>query len=166
MPDGGFRRLLIAMLLYAPAAFSALFETTADNLAAEAAAARAEHKQLAVMLQLADCGLCERMKRTVLGDAATEADIGGRFRTVSVSLDGEGPLTDPAGQLTTAQEFARRLHIIATPAFVFFDSDGQVLYRYVGVLAEPADFRLLGRYVSEAAYEQQPFADYYQQHQP
>ena len=162
----GFRRGLIATLLYVPAAFSALFETTTHDLAAAMATARAEKKQLAVMFEQADCGYCERMKRTVLRDAATETAIGHRFHTVAVSLDSDAMLTDPTGKPTTTLELVRRLHLLATPIFVFYDGDGQVLYRYAGVLTEPADFQLLGRYVSDGAYEQQPFAEYRRQRRP
>lgn len=160
MSRRSFRRLLTAVLLYAPAAFSALFETPTRDLAAAAAGARAERKDLAVMFELAGCALCERMKRDVLRDAATEAFINRRFHTVTVQLDAAAPLLDPTGHLTTPQALAERLHIVATPAFAFFTGDGRLLYRYVGGLAAPADFQLLGRYVSEAGYEQQPFAEY------
>ena len=161
-----FRRWFIATMLYAPAAFSALFETTSSDLAAAVATARAGNKQLAVMFEQADCGYCERMKRTVLRDAATETAIGRRFHTVAVRLDSDTALTDPTGKPTTARELARRLYIIATPVFAFYDGDGRVLYRYAGVLSDPADFQLLGRYVSEGAYEQQPFAEYRRQRRP
>src|SRR5512147_119109 len=133
----GFRRGLIATLLYMPAAFSALFETTTNDLAAAVATARAEKKHLAVMFEQADCGYCERMKRTVLRDVTTETAIGHRFQTVAVSLDSDARLTDPTGKPTTVRQLASRLHRLATPVFVFYDGDGQVLYRYAGVLTEP-----------------------------
>ncbi len=91
----GFRRWFIATVLYAPAAFSALFETTGSDLAAAVATARAGNKQLAVMFEQADCGYCEQMKRTVLRDAATETAIGRRFHTVRMIL------ADPAGPATS-----------------------------------------------------------------
>jgi thioredoxin-related protein len=86
---------------------------------------------------------------------------------VTVSLDsGDAPLTDPTGHLTTAQALAERLHIAATPAFAFFDDEGRVLYRYVGDLPEPVDLQALSRYVSEAGYEREPFAEYRRRRQP
>jgi len=162
----GFRRWFITTMLYVPAAFSALFETTTTDLAAAVATARAGNKQLAVMFEQADCGYCERMKRTVLRDTATETAIRHRFHTVAVSLDNDARLTDPTGKSTTVRELASRLHLLATPVFVFYDGDGQILYRYAGVLTEPTDFQLLGRYVSDGAYEQQPFAEYRRQRRP
>ncbi|MFO1429812.1 MAG: thioredoxin fold domain-containing protein [Candidatus Competibacteraceae bacterium] len=162
----GFRRGLIATLLYVPAAFSALFETSTNDLAAAVVTARTEKKQLMVMFEQADCGYCERMKRTVLRDTATETAITHRFHTVAVSLDSDAMLIDSTGKSTTVRELASRLHLLATPVFVFYDGNGQILYRYAGVLTEPADFQLLGRYVSDGAYEQQPFAEYRRQRRP
>lgn len=135
---------------------AALFAATTSDLQAETRAAGRQHKLLAVFLTMPDCPGCLDMERHVHPDPATEKAFGQRFRTVQLDIVQHQPLIDTKGQTTTPSELAQRLRAIATPSYVFFDANGQVLYRYTGTL-DKAAFRKLGDYVTRAEYENHPF---------
>lgn len=147
--------LLAALSLSTPAS-AALFERPGTDLRAEARAAAAEGKQLAVFLSLPDCPGCREMERTVFPERATEATFARRYRSVRVDLADTERIVDTRGQTTLPADFARRLHAYATPSFAFFGKDGEFLYRHTGVL-DPAGFRQLGDYVRRGEYENKPF---------
>jgi len=139
-----------------PPAYAALFERPSIDLQAEARAAAAEGKQLAVFLTLPDCPGCLEMERTVYRDKAVEAGFARKFRSVRLDISETGKITDPAGNSTSPNDFARRLRALATPSFAFFDGRGQVLYRYTGTL-DSDGFRHLTDFVSRGDYERHPF---------
>ena len=140
------------------ARFSPLFTREATDLQAEARAARAEGRKLAVAFTLPDCPGCREMERTVFQDPGVTARFSRHYRSVKVDLARSEPILDLAGRRGSAGDFARQLGAFATPSFAFFDGRGEFLYRHTGTLAA-ADFSRLGQYVAKAAYEQYPFAD-------
>jgi protein SCO1/2 len=152
-----FALLALGWLALAGAAQAALFERPSLDLLAEARAAKAEGKQLAVFMTLPDCPGCLEMDRKVLGDARLERDFSRRYRSVRLDLAQTGRLVEPGGRVSTPAEFANRLRAFATPSFAFFDGDGQVRYRHTGTL-DAAGLARLGTYVARADYERHPFS--------
>ncbi len=164
LPSGSarFGAAVVAALLLGAAgpAAAALFSADAVDLAAELKSAAREGRGLAVYFELPDCSGCRDMKRHVFSDARAERDFGRRYRTLRVDLASGAELVDTDGRRRTPQALAERLRIAGTPAFAFFERDGGLRYRHVGALPDPADFVSLGRFVAEAAYDAQPFAEY------
>lgn len=164
LPSGSahFGAAVVAALLLGAAgpAAAALFSADAVDLAAELKSAAREKRGLAVYFELPDCSGCRDMKRHVFSDARTERNFGRRYRTLRVDLASGAELVDTDGRRRTPQALAERLRIAGTPAFAFFERDGGLRYRHVGALPDPADFVSLGRFVAEAAYDAQPFAEY------
>lgn len=144
-----------------PAA-AALFSADGQDLAAELKAAAREGRQLALYFELPDCPGCREMKQRVFAEPSTENEFRQRYRTLRIDLGSTAPVVDLDGKSVTPDALAARLRIVGTPAFAFFDHDGNLTYRHVGALPDPADFTRLGRFVAEAAYEDQPFAEYRQ----
>ena len=61
------------------------------------------------------------------------------------------------------KDFAfKRYRVRATPVFAFFDLDGNYIKpaRLTGATRDKEEFMLLGRYVVEGAYTEQPFTRY------
>ena len=135
---------------------AALFERSSADLQKEVRAAGHDGKQLAIFLTLADCPNCLEMERTVHTNGALEQAFSRQFRSVRLDISDASPLIAPSGKSSTAADFARSLHAVATPSFAFFDQDGQVLYHYTGTL-DAAGLRSLGRYVAREVYEKRPF---------
>lgn len=113
-------------------------------------------KTLAVWLTLPDCPGCAEMARTVFADPRSIQRFQRHFVGVQVDIAASDPLTDPSGQPRSPAEFARRLHAVGTPSLAFFDGQGQLRYRYTGVL-DPAGFARLLEFVRRGDYERQPF---------
>ncbi|GBG01372.1 hypothetical protein AZSI13_06990 [Azospira sp. I13] len=137
--------------------FSPLFSREADDLRAEAQAARAEGRKLAIAFTLPDCPGCREMERTVFQDSAVAPRFARQFRPIKLDLARSAPIIDFNGQPIPATDFARRFGAFATPSFAFFDGRGEFLYRHTGTLVA-ADFKRLGRFVAQAEYELRPFA--------
>lgn len=100
------------------------------------------------------------MKRGVFSDPAVEKDFGRRYRTRWIRFTSASPVVDADGKRRAPEELARAWGVFAAPSFVFFDAKGHLEYRHTGSLLRPADFLALGRFVSDAIYERQPFSDY------
>ncbi|HJW03232.1 MAG TPA: SCO family protein, partial [Azospira sp.] len=153
----GLWALLASLAPAAAGAGEALFGRETSDLQAEAQAAQAEGKKLAVAFTLPDCPGCREMERTVFQDPGVTARFSRQYRSVKVDLARSEPITDLQGQRAPAADLARRLGAYATPSFAFFDGRGEFLYRSTGTLST-ADFQRLGQYVARAGYEQRPFA--------
>ena len=151
----------LALTASCPAA-AALFSLDAQNLASELKTAEREGRRLAVYFELPDCSGCRDMKQHVFSERRAEREFGRQYRTLRIDLASSASIVDTDGQRSTPEVLAQRLRIAGTPAFAFFDRDGALTYRHVGALPDPADFIRLGRFVNEAAYENQPFAEYRQ----
>jgi len=149
------RQLALGLALLAGSAWAGLFDATSADLQAEARAAAAEGKRLAVFLTLPDCPGCLEMGRSVFPAADVRRALAG-YRTLHLDIAQQTALTDPSGRPTTPGDFARRLRAVATPSFVFFDGQGQVLYRHTGTL-DGEGFKALAAYVAKGEYEKRPF---------
>jgi len=152
----GFALALLALHAAAGEAKFGLFSRSTADLQAEARAAGAEGKQLAVFLTLPDCAGCREMERNVHPLPAVDQAFSRKFRSVRLDISAAGPLLDPAGRSTTPAAFAQRLRAVATPSYAFFAADGQVLYRYTGTL-DAKGFGQLADYVVCGSYERYPF---------
>lgn len=152
----GWGLALLTLSTLAGPANSALFSRSTADLQAEARAAGAEGKQLAIFLTLPDCPGCREMERDVHGVPEVKKLIAHKFRTVRLDISQTDRLIDPTGQPSTPATFAQRLRAVATPSYAFFDRNGQALYRYTGTL-DQSGFRQLADYVTSARYEQRPF---------
>jgi len=80
-----------------------------------------------------------------------------------VDVKGDTPMVDFKGKETTEKAFALEQRARATPTFIFFDLDGNVMTRYTGTTQTTEEFLLLGRYVVEGAYKTAPFNVYKRQ---
>lgn len=150
----------LALALSTAAAAVPLFQHRATDLRAEVAAAKRDGKTLAVLFEMSDCQPCAALKQNVFPDPTARRGFGKDFRTVNVALDDTAPLPDPQGRAQTPAALAERYRIAGTPAILFLDDNGNLLYRYLGPLADGAALNLLGRFVREAHYESRPFADF------
>ncbi|CAD5109515.1 thioredoxin family protein [Zestomonas carbonaria] len=154
------RRLLItalATLMLGATQAEEPFRARPDDLAAEARQAAAEGRALVVAFELRDCHFCEAMRRDIYQRPEVQAYYQRHYRTLVVELDADTPLVTPDGRSLAPAFWARGLGVQGTPAFVFFDGEGQLLTRYSGAVQQPEDFIRLGEYVRSAAYEEQPF---------
>lgn len=146
----------LSLMLCAVPVSAALFSEHTSDLAALQQQAARQGQRLVVAFELTDCPQCQHMRDQVFGQAAVEAAYQPYYRSAPVLLDDPKVIQTPDGQQCSAAEWAKALGVVGTPAFVFFDAQGQLETRYQGVLSAE-DLIRLGRYVQQAEYEQHPF---------
>lgn len=138
---------------------SHFFQPKLGDFQGELDSARTEGKVgVLIMFEMDDCPFCHRMKATVLNQAAVQDYFRRHFLIYSIDTKGDVPMTDFQGNTTTEKAFALAQRARATPVFVFYDLQGAPLTRYTGATQTVDEFLLLGRYVVEGHYKNQPFS--------
>lgn len=162
------RMLGLALLLFATTAIAEVrdvqtyfFQPKLGDFKSELQTARKEGKAgVLIMFQMADCPFCERMKSTVLNQSEVQDYYRKHFLVFEMDVKGDTPMVDFKGANTTEKDFALKNRARATPTFLFFDTNGDLITRYIGVTKDANEFLLLGRYVVDGAYKDKPFAAY------
>lgn len=161
--------LLVAALVVATPARAAetrdaeqhFFNLNTGDFRAEARDARqAGKKAILFMFEQEGCPGCLYMKTNVLNRSDVQAFYRQRFVNFSVDIYGAVPIKDFAGRDFTEKSYAQALRVTGTPTFAFYDLEGNEVIRIVGPIKEPAEFILLGQFVSSGAYRSTKFADY------
>ncbi len=162
--------IALAALLIAPAGAVAeelrnpadFFDQTFGDLGEEAAEARDEGKiGILVMFETEDCPWCKRMKETVLNRARVQDLYREWFRIISLNTEGDTAIVDFSGNDIIEKDFAlKHNRVRATPVFVFFDLEGNVLARYTGAVKNIEEFLLLGEYVIDGHYKDTRFNNF------
>jgi thioredoxin-related protein len=120
-------------------------------------------KAILIMFEMDECPFCHRMKTTVLNQPEVQEYFRENFLIFAVDIEGDIEITDFKGNPTTMKDFAfEQYRVRATPVFAFFDLDGNFIRpaRFTGATRDKEEFMLLGRYVVEGAYADQPFTRY------
>lgn len=113
-----------------------------------------------LMFVMEDCPFCARMESTILSQSEVQDYYRKHFLIYEMDVKGGNSMTDFKGVETTEKDFALKQRARATPTFVFFDTLGEPVARFTGPTKDAAEFLLLGRYVVEGGYKQQPFSAY------
>ncbi len=142
------------------------FQPKMGDFQDELRTAREEGKAgVLLMFEMEDCPFCARMKGTVLNRSEVQDYYRRHFLIYAVDIKGDVPMTDFRGTQTSEKAFALEQRARATPAFIFYDLEGQAVTRFTGATQTAEEFLLLGRYVVEGAYRNAPF-NVYKRQQP
>jgi thioredoxin-related protein len=140
------------------------FQPKLGDLHGDLGAARQEGKLgIVLMFEMDDCPFCLRMKQTVLNQPEVQDYYRRYFILYAMDTKGDAPTTDFKGKDTTEKAFALEQRARATPTFIFYDLDGNAISRYTGATQTVEEFMLLGRYVVEGHYKNQPFSAFKRQ---
>lgn len=117
-----------------------------------------------IMFEATDCPWCERMKQYVLNQAAVQDYYRQHFRVLTVNIDGDIPLTDFGGNIVAEKDFSLEQHRVrATPAFLFFDTNGKLAMKYTGASRDAQEFLWLGEFVVNGHYQNGRFPEFKRQ---
>jgi len=142
------------------------FQPKLGDLKGDLAEARAESKLgILLMFEMDECPFCDRMKRTVLNQSEVQDYFRKHFIVYPMDTKGDAAMVDFKGKDTSEKTFALEQRARATPTFIFYDLDGNVMARYTGATQSVDEFMLLGRFVVEGAYKAMPFNAYKRQAQ-
>jgi len=144
------------------------FDVSFGDFQEELALVDEENKTgILVMFETEDCPWCARMKQQVLNRIKVQNYFRQHFRILSVDAEGDVPIIDFQGNEISAKEFAlKTLRVRATPVFVFFGQQGELITRYTGALKNAHDFLLLGRFVVEGHHQTGRFNQFRRANQP
>jgi thioredoxin-related protein len=154
--------LLLALFIAIPqATASSFFNRSSNNLKVEATLAQEQGKKaLLIFYSTPDCPFCNRMKKTVLSQPEIALYFRTHFRLLEMNILEQQTVQDFSGKQTTAKAFAKKNHIRVTPTLVFYNTEGERLFKQVGIIADPKAFRWLGEYILEKDYQQESFHHY------
>jgi len=141
------------------------FNQSFNNLPEEVEAARAENKMgIVVMFTEPDCPWCQKMKANILNQLMVQDYYRNHFRMLHIDTKGDTTMINFDGNEISEKDFALKLHRVrATPVFMFFDLNGNVLFRYTGAATSIDEFMWLGEFVVSGEYKNSKFARYKQQ---
>ena len=111
-------------------------------------------KPLAVYFESANCDECRTTHERVLTDKATRKLVV-MANNVQLNVVSDEKIVTPAGEPTTASQWAEDLGIAYTPSVVFFDRAGKEVMRISGFM-KTFHFQSVYAYVLERAYLDEP----------
>ncbi len=144
---------------------NAFFNLTFGDLPEEIAVAKAEYKQgLFLFFEMEDCPYCQRMRETVFSQPEVQSVYQQHFKTFAIDILSDVGLIDFDGRPISSKQFSQQQYRVrATPVYIFFNLNGEAIYRHSGLIADPQEFLWLAEYVLSSAYEKQSFNDFKQQ---
>jgi thioredoxin-related protein len=142
------------------------FQPKLGDLKDDLASAKAEGKiGILLMFEMDECPFCDRMKRTVLNQSQVQDYFRKHFIVYPMDTKGDAPMIDFKGKDTTEKAFSLEQRARATPTFIFYDLDGNVMTRFTGATQTVDEFMLLGGYVVDGIYKTMTFNVYKRQAQ-
>jgi thioredoxin-related protein len=112
---------------------------------------------LAVFFEAKNCKNCDLLHEKTLQDETTRNLIK-QFSSVQIDRFADTKITTPAGQSTTAKEWANKLGISYLPAMVFFNQEGKEVMRIDAQMRtfhiqSVFDYVLTGAYKTELNFQ-------------
>lgn len=128
------------------------------DLAALGRDAAAQEKDLLLFFEAEDCQFCLRMRQSVLNDESLIARLHEDFIAVSVDIASTAMARDVDGEpVSISRLVTGEYRVVGTPTLVFLDRDHDLLHRHSGLIATPREMGRLLDFVSERAYEEEPW---------
>lgn len=118
------------------------------------AAARGSNKPLVVLFEQKHCRACDELHQDILQRPRSGEELS---KVDAVQLDqwADTPVVTPSGEQTTARKWAKQLDVKHAPTLVFFNAEGEEVFRTEAYLKA---FHIQGamHYVHSGAYQEQP----------
>lgn len=130
------------------------FDFNGDDLRHELwLASREDKKGLLIFFRGSDNSYADLMKDTVLRNDEVQGYYKARLRTIVLDRTSTRPLTDFKGNALTEALFADALGISRTPAFVFFDLQGNQRYLHTRPIFDAAAMISFARCMADGVYQ-------------
>ncbi|OUD13218.1 thioredoxin family protein [Thioflexithrix psekupsensis] len=150
-------------LLPAAEASHAFFDSTFGDLQEELSHVKEEQKAgILLFFEMENCPFCQRMRETALIDPKAQTFYRQHFKSFAVDILSDVELTDFDGTTMTQKAFAQQHRVRVTPVVIFYDAQGQTLYRHSGIITDSQEFIWLGEYVVMGGYKKENFATFKQ----
>lgn len=116
-------------------------------------------KHLMLYMHLENCPYCKRMLDENFFAGANKKFIQKHFDVIDINIRGSRSVEWGSGVIYNEKEVAQELKVYATPAILFLNGKGQVVYRTNGYRS-PETLRNVLQYVSEQQYSKMSLANY------
>lgn len=121
-------------------------------------------KHLMLFMHLENCPYCKRMLDENFFAGKNKKFIQKHFDVIDINIRGSRTVEWGSGVLYTEKEVAQELKVYATPAIIFLNGKGQIVYRTNGYRS-PDVLRNVLHYVTEGQYSKITLANYLAQKQ-
>jgi thioredoxin-related protein len=111
-------------------------------------------RPLVVFFEQGNCHACDVLHGQPLREAAINRLIR-KFDNVQLDIHADTPVITPAGQRTTAKQWAKDLDIFYTPSLLFFDEQGKEIIR-VDSVVRFYRLRNVINYITSRGYRYEP----------
>ncbi len=122
--------------------------------------AAGEDKKIFLYLGREGCGWCEKTNKEAFSDPRVKETYSEHYLMVYVDSEGDRRITLPTGEQITEMELGARLKALATPIFIYLESDGSPIFKVLGVQSSE-DFMNYHRYISSGAYRDKTFNQFH-----
>ena len=119
------------------------------------AEASASAKPMMVVYETSWCTWCKKLKNTTLADPKITGILNESFVVISID-GGSSQKLNYNGTELTEREFARTMQVQGYPTTIFFDSEGELIYKYTGYY-DSSELKVLLSYIDEGAYKTEKF---------
>lgn len=137
------------------------FHTFNGSLPAALARAKKDNKfGLVLFFGTEHCHFCRRMKATVFNQEPVQKFYRQHFQIFDIDIESEQIIKLSDSSEATHIAFAKSKRIRLTPTLIFMDKEGEVVYKHIGIIADPLEFIWLGEYVVRGETSKQNFASY------
>ena len=116
-------------------------------------------KHLMLYMHLENCPYCKRMLDENFFQGANKPFIQKHFDVIDINIRGSRSVEWGSGVIYNEKELAQELKVYATPAILFINAKGQVVYRTNGYRS-PERLRNVLQYVAEGQYGKMTLANY------
>jgi thioredoxin-related protein len=127
-----------------------------DDLAEAVAAGK---KGLIVYFGQKRCPYCQRLMDVNFGASDIATYTREHFDVVAIDIWSPEMVRTPSGESLSQREFAQKLGTTFTPSLVFYDAEGQLVFRLRGYYP-PYQFRAALEYVAGGHYQRERFPVY------
>jgi thioredoxin-related protein len=111
-------------------------------------------KPLMVLFEQKQCAACDELHEDILMRPESRA-LSDQFQVVLFDTWSDTPVITPDGQREKVRDWAKRLNIQYTPSMVFFDKQGQEVFRAEGYI-KTFHVQSVMEYVLSGAYQNEP----------
>ncbi len=139
-----------------PAWFKKSFLDLRDDLKEAVAAGK---QGIVLYFGQANCAYCRMLLEVNFGLADVAAYTQRHYDLIPIDILGGAEVTDLQGEVHSERQFAYRLKTTFTPTLVFFNGQGQEIFRLQGYYP-PYQFRAGLEYAVDGHYQRESFADY------
>ena len=111
------------------------------------------NKPLLVLFEQKKCHSCDELHNDVFKRDETLKQIK-RFNVVRLDMWSKGELVNAQGEIVSAKSFAKKLDVMHSPSFIFFNKDGEDIFRIDAYMKSFHTQSVLD-YIASGAYKKQ-----------